>query len=565
MSPRRCYCHLLIVFGLAGWNAAAQALVVDAAGASKSDLVAPDPVQIKINEGYEAQRAQQPAKAEQAFLEANRLNPTAVEALLGLAMVAQSQGKAEKAREWMARAVSAAPKRPEIHQAEARLFVDQGNLEIAAARYRKAISVFPDHAQLRLDLANLYLEKLGKPGEAINVLRDLISRNPNFAAGHLALGLAFSADGKLDDAVHALNDAARLDSSNPFTFHALGLLALRQGAADRALDAFDKALALRPDFAGAAIGRGDALAALGKVDKAIEAYQRAARLSPQSALPHAMRAQLLERQKRTDEAEAAYREALKAEPEHALVMNNLAYLLVTRKVKLDEALSLAQRAAAADPSVAGYQDTLGMAQLARGDGASAHKSFEKALALKPGNAKYREHLALAASNPVSKPAALAVVGSVPTSAPVTQPTSAVMAKPAVTRAPDVKPLAAAAPALAKVVADDPAKLIGPLLEAWRQAWQTKDVARYLSFYSKDFVPPARKSREAWEADRRVKLDKKGDIQVRILNPFFMLSGNVATVVFEQQYQSSNFSDAGGKRLEWVKEGDTWRIRHEGPR
>jgi Tfp pilus assembly protein PilF len=158
MSPRRCYCHLLIVFGLAGWNAAAQALVVDAAGASKSDLVAPDPVQIKINEGYEAQRAQQPAKAEQAFLEANRLNPTAVEALLGLAMVAQSQGKAEKAREWMARAVSAAPKRPEIHQAEARLFVDQGNLEIAAARYRKAISVFPDHAQLRLDLANLYLE-----------------------------------------------------------------------------------------------------------------------------------------------------------------------------------------------------------------------------------------------------------------------------------------------------------------------------------------------------------------------------------------------------------------------
>ena len=529
MSPRRCYCYLLIVFGFAGWNATAQALVLEASGVPKSELMATDEVQIKINEGYAALRAQQAGMAEKAFLEANRLNPTAVEALLGLAMVAQLEGKAEKAREWMARAVSTAPKRPEIHQAEARLYADQGNLDIAATRYRKAISTFPDNSQLRLDLANLYLEKIRKPGEAINVLRDLISRNPNFAAGHLALGLAFSADGKLDESIRALSDAAKLDSSNPFIFHALGLLALRQGAPDRALEAFDKALALRADFAGAAIGRGDALAALGKTDKAIEAYLGAARLSPQSALPHAMRAQLLERQKRSDEAESAYREALKAEPEYALVMNNLAYLLVQRKFKLDEALSLAQRAVAANPAVAGYHDTLGMAQLARGDGASAHKSFEKALALNPGNAKYREHLSLASTGTASKPAV------------------------------------AVAPAPAKEVADDPAKVIGPRLEGWRQAWEAKDVDRYLSFYSKDFVPPARKSTAAWAADRRVKLEKKGEIKVRVLNPFFMLSGNVATVVFEQQYQSSNFSDAGGKRLEWVKEGNEWRIRSEGPR
>lgn len=560
MSPRRYYCYLLIVFGFAGWNATAQALVVEASGVPKSELMATDAVQIKINEGYAALRAQQAGMAEKAFLEANRLNPTAVEALLGLAMVAQFEGKAEKAREWMASAVSAAPNRPEIHQAEARLYADQGNLDIAATRYRKAISTFPDNSQLRLDLANLYLEKIRKPGEAINVLRDLISRNPNFAAGHLALGLAFSADGKLDESIRALSDAAKLDSSNPFIFHALGLLALRQGAPDRALDAFDKALALRADFAGAAIGRGDALAALGKTDKAIEAYQRAARLSPQSALPHAMRAQLLERQKRFDEAESAYREALKAEPEHALVMNNLAYLLVQRKSKLDEALSLAQRAVAANPAVAGYYDTLGMAQLARGDGASAHKSFEKALALNPGNAKYREHLSLASTGTASKPAVSAAALKEPTPAPA--PPVKVVA--ALTVA-EMKPAAAVALAPAKEVVDDPAKVIGPRLEGWRQAWEAKDVDRYLSFYSKDFVPPARKSTAVWAADRRVKLEKKGEIKVRVLNPFFMLSGNVATVVFEQQYQSSNFSDAGGKRLEWVKEGNEWRIRREGPR
>ena len=58
MSPRRCYCYLLIVFGFAGWNATAQALVVEASGVPKSELMATDEVQIKINEGYAALRAQ---------------------------------------------------------------------------------------------------------------------------------------------------------------------------------------------------------------------------------------------------------------------------------------------------------------------------------------------------------------------------------------------------------------------------------------------------------------------------------------------------------------------------
>lgn len=568
MRPRRIFCQLFLVFGSFAWGASAHAMIVTTPSSPNNELAVTDPVQVKIAEAYEALRAQQTDRAEKAFLEANRLNPTAVDALLGLAMVAQSQGKAEKAREWMARAVSAAPKRPEIMQAEARLLAEQGNTDAAINRYRKAIVAFPENVQIRLELASLYLEKLNKPGDAVNVLRELIKKSPGLAVAYLNMGLALSSDSRPEEAIKALNEASRLDPANPFAPHALGLLALKQGRAEQALEAFDKALALRPEFPGAAIGRGDSLAALGKLDKALEAYQRAASLAPRSALPHAMRAQLLERSKRLDEAEAAYRDALKAEPDHSGSMNNLAYLLVMRKARLDEALTLAQRAVAADPAIAGYLDTLGMVQLTRGDVPLARKSFERALALKPANTKYREHLALAvlAANDAAK--ASAPAAPAPASVPVA-PAAAVAALKPVVAPPvqEVKSVAATAPAStqAKPPLEDPAKVIGPLLEGWRQAWEAKDASRYLAFYSKDFVPPAKKSLAAWEADRRAKLEKKGDIQVRVLNPFFVLSGNVATVVFDQQYQSSNFNDAGGKRLEWVKEGSEWRIRREGPR
>ena len=59
---------------------------------------------------------------------------------------------------------------------------------------------------------------------------------------------------------------------------------------------------------------------------------------------------------------------------------------------------------------------------------------------------------------------------------------------------------------------------------------------------------------AWEADRRVKLDKKGDIRVQLNTPTYKVEGEVVSVTFEQRYQSGNYSDTGRKQLEWVKEG-----------
>lgn len=515
-----------------------------------------------IVRGQSALRMKHYDQAERAFGEAYELNPRSVEAMLGLAAATQAQGKTRLARDWMSSAVAIAPGQANLLQAQARLLTEQGLLPDAERSYHAAIASHPGIVQLKLDLAALYLDKLGKPGQAVDLLREVVRQHPEMAAAQLGLGMALSADGKLDEASRALEDAARRDPGNPIVHHALGVVCLKQGQAERALTSLDKALSLRKDLASAVLARGDALQMLGRHEQAVEAYRRAATLLPQSVVPHLQRARALERMEKFAEAEAAYREGLKIGPSDPRLANNLAYLLANRRLRLDEALSLARQAVARDPKRATYHDTLGVVLQLRGDEAGARQAFERGLALEPGNVTLRQRLAQAAVPVAVKTAAVPA----PTSAAPATPVAAPVPAPAVAAAPAVvaaKPVPAPAAKTAPAQpAADAGKLVVGRLEAWRQAWEAKDSARYLSFYGSAFVPAGNKPRAAWETDRRAKLGKKGEIKVQLGTPSIKADGEVVLVSFEQRYQSGNYSDVVQKQLEWVREGSDWKIRRE---
>jgi outer membrane protein, adhesin transport system len=103
------------------------------------------------------------------------------------------------------------------------------------------------------------------------------------------------------------------------------------------------------------------------------------------------------------------------------------------------------------------------------------------------------------------------------------------------------------------------------LKGWAQAWMTRDVNGYLSYYSPTFQPSQGRSRARWEADRRriigaakmVKLDLSG-IKVTMKDP------DNATTVFVQAYQSPVFRDVVTKALEWRKVNGKWLIERELP-
>jgi len=103
------------------------------------------------------------------------------------------------------------------------------------------------------------------------------------------------------------------------------------------------------------------------------------------------------------------------------------------------------------------------------------------------------------------------------------------------------------------------------IEAWRGAWQSRDLQAYAEFYAGDF--------QADELDYRDWMDKKRRINVRKTFvevglqeiSIFGYPGerDMAVVTFDQDYRSSDFNDRVHKHQYWRREADgLWRIAYE---
>jgi murein L,D-transpeptidase YafK len=103
------------------------------------------------------------------------------------------------------------------------------------------------------------------------------------------------------------------------------------------------------------------------------------------------------------------------------------------------------------------------------------------------------------------------------------------------------------------------------IEKWRRDWESRDTDAYLSHYAKNFSGDGM-SLAQW-AERKRKLNAAKEwIKVKLGNmDMFRYPGREEMVVvsFEQDYQSSNLSNAMKKRLYWIKEGGSWKILDEG--
>ncbi|MEE2776154.1 MAG: tetratricopeptide repeat protein, partial [Acidobacteriota bacterium] len=99
-----------------------------------------------------------------------------------------------------------------------------------------------------------------------------------------------------------------------------------------------------------------------------------------------------ERTGKFSEADEAFREVLTREPEDDRTLNYLGYMWAERGERLDEALSLIERAVAIEPDNPAYVDSLGWAHYRLGNYDRARDSLEYAARLLPEDATILEHL-----------------------------------------------------------------------------------------------------------------------------------------------------------------------------
>ncbi len=102
-----------------------------------------------------------------------------------------------------------------------------------------------------------------------------------------------------------------------------------------------------------------------------------------------------------------------------------------------------------------------------------------------------------------------------------------------------------------------------LVDGWSRAWSEQDVDAYLSHYSRSFRPADGRSRSAWAAERRQRLQAPAFIEISVSDlEAEVVSESRGRATFEQGYRSDTYEDKVRKVLELVREDGRWRILEE---
>jgi Flp pilus assembly protein TadD/mono/diheme cytochrome c family protein len=140
--------------------------------------------------------------------------------------------------------------------------------------YETMLKVTPDDAELRDDVALLYLAR-GMVNNAIRHFEISAALKPESAAAHFNLGTALAQGGRFSAAVASFRTALARRPNYAVAHGNLGRVLLAQGETAEALTHLQEAVRLDPANPRSLLGLAEALAARGSYDEAIAALDRA--------------------------------------------------------------------------------------------------------------------------------------------------------------------------------------------------------------------------------------------------------------------------------------------------
>ena len=249
----------------------------------------------------------------------------------------------------------------EVFFSLARALMEEAGEEFVLIYARAAEAVNPDNIGATLTVAEV-LESLGQYALAIEAYGRVPRDHPAFVTAELGRTEALRRAGKIDAAAEVLNQLVQTHPDTASVHVAAGDLYREQEDWAQAVAAYDRAIAH------------------------LEAHD-----NPQWFVYY-VRAIAHERQGHWPEAEADFRRALELNPDHPQVLNYLGYSMVEKRVNLDEALDMIERAVAAQPDSGHIVDSLGwvLYRLGRYDEAITH--MERAAELMPTDPVVNDHL-----------------------------------------------------------------------------------------------------------------------------------------------------------------------------
>lgn len=233
--------------------------------------------------------------------------------------------------------------------------------DLALVYARLTASLRPDHVDAILLSAEL-LDQLGQYDLSIEAYASVPADHPEYHAAEIGRADALRRSDKPDAAIEVLSQLSKAHPNDPTVYSELGDLFRQQEDYAKAEGAYDRALELTDP----------------------EATRRWVLLYARGISN--------ERQDDWEQAESDFRAALVINPNQPQVLNYLGYSLVEKQIKLDEALSMIERAVEAQPEAGYIVDSLGwvLYRLGRYDEAVGH--METAVELMPVDPVVNDHL-----------------------------------------------------------------------------------------------------------------------------------------------------------------------------
>ncbi len=239
-----------------------------------------------------------------------------------------------------------------------------GEIELREHKNESAIEYFKTAAKLAEWNAQVWVRLGGllfdtkKYKDAIEFMSKASEKFPNDFAINLIYGLSLSTENEHLKAKAALEKAYKLNPNDVTVLSALGYTLNQLKNDKEALVHLNKALIIEPN-----------------------------NLQVISVL-----AMIHESQKEYQISDSLYTSALKIDSSNVLIMNNFAYSLAERGIRLQDALTMSKKAVEAEPKNSSYLDTIGWIYFRLGDFKKAKKYIEEAVKLENKNAILLDHL-----------------------------------------------------------------------------------------------------------------------------------------------------------------------------
>ena len=359
-------------------------------------------------------------QAEDAFRAVVARNPKSFEGHYYLGETLRLKGDVAGAAAEYDSARTAAAATPEVYPTLADSFFAINQPDKALAVLSEFVQKYPGDTSYKAAIEGFLVAN--KLPQAQAQADTWLKQNPGSATANYMKGRVLIQQGKLKDAQDALEQAVRLNDRLTDAWYNLGNVTFALGNRNRAYDAYSRTVDLAPNsFAKAYYFLGiiydedrkdpqraisawqsavrinptqdDALFRLGLVyanngryGDSVDAFQRAINARPDKRFPEAyfQLGQVQLRQNNLAESEKNFRAALNQQPNLIDAQTRLSDVLLLQG-KTDEATTIAQQAATANPRNLAANLSLGNALFAKNDFDNANKAYTAAAALDPNS------------------------------------------------------------------------------------------------------------------------------------------------------------------------------------